>query len=139
MSQSFTYVFAASAPSDESDEAAVRAPRLYNGALVVLQRGPYGDATAMPLQTNGGLTARKSRFFGVKTATKNSPTFSLWKSREGLTGTMGRRKCAFRDVKSCREMTNGGLTRGCAARERRFLRKRFCSFFYIQKRGDEKG
>ena len=113
-----------------SDWVAVRAPRHHNGAVVALQRGPYGDATAMPLQTNGGLTARKSRFFGVKTATKNSPTFSLWKSREGLTGTMGRRKCAFRDVKSCREMTNGGLTRWRAARERRFRRRRFCSFFY---------
>ena len=103
-----------------SDWVAVRAPRHRNGAVVALQRGPYGDATAMPLQINGGLTARKSRFFGVKTATKNSPTFSLWKSREGLTGTIGRRKCAFRDVKSCREMTNGGLTRWRAARERRF-------------------
>ena len=121
MSQSFTYVSAASAPSDESDEAAVRAPRLYNGALVVLQRGPYGDATAMPLQTNGGLTARGRGFFGVKTAVKNSPIFSLQKSREGLTGTKRRQKCDFPDVKLFSPKTNEGLTGGVVALEWKFL------------------
>ena len=116
--------------SKGSERVAVRAPRHRNGAVVVLQRGPYGDATAMPLQTNGGLTAREKGFFGIKTAMKNSPTFSLWKSREGLTGTWWCRKCAFRDVKLRREMTNGGLTRGYAARERRFALRRFCPLFY---------
>ncbi len=121
MSQRFTYISAGSAPSDESDEAAVRAPRLYNGALVVLQRGPYGDATAMPLQTNGGLTARRRGFFGAKTAVKNSPIFSLQKSREGLTGTKRRLKCVFSDVRLVPPKTNEGLTGDDVALEWKFL------------------
>ena len=58
-----------------SDWVAVRAPRHRNRAVVALQRGPYGDATAMPLQTNGGLTARKSRFFGVKNSNEKLADF----------------------------------------------------------------
>ena len=119
--QSLVFAFATVLLSKRSDEAAVRAPRPSNEAVVALRRGPYGNPTAMPLQTNGGLTARGRGFFGAKTAVKNSPIFSLQKSREGLTGTKRRLKCVFFDVRLAPPKTNEGLTRGDVAFEWKFL------------------
>ena len=117
--------------SKGSERVAVRAPRHRNGAVVVLQRGPYGDATAMPLQTNGGLTARKRDIFRTGTATKNLPAFSFLNSREGLTGTKMCPKCVFPDVKLSSLKTSKGLTRGKTVLEGKFLQRCFCPVFYM--------